>query len=59
MYDEQQIQLAQMMEEHRTQNEAWLGQMKSENDAERKALEEERVSVSVSVSVSECEGECE
>ena len=34
-----------------------LGQMKSENDAERKALEEERVSVSVSVS--ECEGECE
>ena len=54
LYEQQQAELRGMMEGHRTQNEEWLERMRNENDAERRALAEERVSVCVCVCVCVC-----
>lgn len=42
LYEKQQQELKGMLESHRQQNEEWMERMRLENDAERRALAEER-----------------
>ena len=38
-------ELKEMLENHRSQNEEWIGKVRSENDTERRTLAEERAAM--------------